>query len=377
MKKKILFISESMGGGLRKHVVQLLENLNQEDFELYFIHGTETLDEIFLNKYLDLQKKCKLIPCDSLSREVHWKSDLKAFTFINKQIQTIKPDIVHCHSSKAGAIGRLAAKINRVSKIFYTPHAYSFLAPEFSQKKKSIFILIEKILSKYATTMTFNVSLGEKNIALKSRIDLENKFLVIYNGLPEINFPNKVSLKNDLNLESEWFIVGNNARLSEQKNPLLFMKIAKEVIEIDPSIHFVWVGDGPLEDKVIQFIKINSLNNNIHLLGFREDSEFIVAGYDLFLLTSNYEGLPYAPIEALRAGVPIIASNVTGNSEVVQQGETGYLVELTDINTFVKHILENKYKTTIDKKVVIKQFKQKFSINNMLNTIEKEYNKSN
>ena len=369
-KKRILLISESMGGGLRKHVVQLLSNLDKDKVELFFIHGSHTLDESFRNDYSDLEKNCKMFPCDHLTREISPKEDVLAYQFISKRIKEIKPDIVHCHSSKAGVIGRLAAKRRGVKKIFYTPHAYSFLAPEFSGKKKFLFVQIEKFLSRFSTTQTFCVSKGEMQAALEVNLDKTEKFQVIYNGLPEIDLPSKETIRAQLGLEKAAVVIGNNAKMSEQKNPMFFMEIAQKMIRQNAKWHFVWAGDGQLMPLSQSFIKQNGLEKNIHLLGERPDSETIVIAYDIFLTTSQYEGLPYAPIEAMRAGVPILATNVVGNSELVIEGKNGYLIDLE----WSKSVEEKLYKAAkMDAQMIKADFRQRFAIDQMLKQIETIY----
>lgn len=369
-KKRIVLISESMGGGLRKHVVQLLSNLDKDKVELFFIHGSHTLDESFRNDYSHLEKNCKMFPCDHLIREISPKEDVLAYQFISKKIKEIKPDIVHCHSSKAGVIGRLAAKRRGVKKIFYTPHAYSFLAPEFSDKKKFLFIQIERFLSRFATTQTFCVSKGEMQAALEVNLDKTDKFQVIYNGLPEIDLPSKETIRAQLGLEKTVVVIGNNARMSEQKNPIFFMEIAQKMIRQNANWHFVWAGDGQLMPLFQSFIKQNGLEKNIHLLGERPDSETVVTAYDIFLTTSQYEGLPYAPIEAMRAGVPILATNVVGNSELVIEGKNGYLIDLE----WSKSVEEKLYKAAkMDAQMIKADFRQRFAIDQMLKQIETEY----
>ena len=369
-KKRIVLISESMGGGLRKHVVQLLSNLDKDKVELFFIHGSHTLDESFRNDYSHLEKNCKMFPCDHLIREISPKEDVLAYQFISKKIKEIKPDIVHCHSSKAGVIGRLAAKRRGVKKIFYTPHAYSFLAPEFSGKKKFLFVQIEKFLSRFATTQTFCVSIGEMQAALEVNLDKTDKFQVIYNGLPEIDLPSKETIRAQLGLEKTVVVIGNNARMSEQKNPMFFMEIAQKMIRQNANWHFVWAGDGQLMPLFQSFIKQNGLEKNIHLLGERPDSETVVTAYDIFLTTSQYEGLPYAPIEAMRAGVPILATNVVGNSELVIEGKNGYLIDLE----WSKSVEEKLYKAAkMDAQMIKADFRQRFAIDQMLKQIETEY----
>ncbi len=369
-KKRIVLISESMGGGLRKHVVQLLSNLDKDKVELFFIHGSHTLDESFRNDYSHLEKNCKMFPCDHLIREISPKEDVLAYQFISKKIKEIKPDIVHCHSSKAGVIGRLAAKRRGVKKIFYTPHAYSFLAPEFSGKKKFLFVQIEKFLSRFSTTQTFCVSIGEMQAALEVNLDKTDKFQVIYNGLPEIDLPSKETIRAQLGLEKTVVVIGNNARMSEQKNPMFFMEIAQKMIRQNANWHFVWAGDGQLMPLFQSFIKQNGLEKNIHLLGERPDSETVVTAYDIFLTTSQYEGLPYAPIEAMRAGVPILATNVVGNSELVIEGKNGYLIDLE----WSKSVEEKLYKAAkMDAQMIKADFRQRFAIDQMLKQIETEY----
>lgn len=364
--EKILFISESMGGGLRKHVVQLLNYLNDE-FEIYFIHGTKNMDSSFTEEYDELSKKCTLIACPSFTRELSLKDDLKTSKFLYDQIRYINPDIVHCHSSKAGALGRMVAKLCKIEKIFYTPHAYSFLAPEFSENKKKFFIKIEKTLSKYCTTKTFCVSHNEKNVALNNNIDKSEKIKVIYNGLPSFEYMEKNRLKKILNLPLDKIIIGNNARFSKQKNPDFFVEIAN-YFKPSKQYHFVWVGDGPLRKEIELKIKRYELEDNITLLGDRSDSEMIVHSYDYYLSTALYEGLPYALIEALRAGVPIIATDVVGNNEIVIPGTNGQLINLKNIES-IHQIFDFQY----DEEEIVKSFNDRFSIDNMIDSIKKEY----
>lgn len=376
MKKKVLLISESMGGGLRKHVVQLIENLDSSKFEIFFIHGTDSLDEVFLERYESLKQIATLIPCNTFVREIDLKKDYTTLLFLSKMIKKIQPDIVHCHSSKAGVLGRIAARMNKIKKIFYTPHAYSFLAPEFGRYKKKLFIAIESILSRYATTKTFNVSKGEKEAALKFKLDKDNKFEVIYNGLPEIDLPTKKEARELIGIEEKNIVIGTNARMSEQKNPIVFMEVAKKVVAKNSNIHFVWAGEGILFKEIKKFLLENDLCENVHLLGNRTDSEIIVAGYDIFFSTALYEGLPYAPIEAMRAGIPIMLSNVTGNIELVKHNICGRLFELDNVSTIsssLSSFLLNK--SLFNKEEIKKNFRKYFSEYTMINKIEDNYNR--
>ncbi|ATC61370.1 glycosyltransferase family 4 protein [Lactococcus raffinolactis] len=370
MKQKLLLIIEAMSGGAGRHVQDLISHLSQEKFEIFVIYSNHRTNPEFLEKTVTMNEQASFVSCDFLVREINPKYDLLAYQFIAKKIKQIKPDIVHCHSSKAGVIGRLAAKRRGVKKIFYTPHAYSFLAPEFSGKKKFLFVQIEKFLSRFMTTQTFCVSKGEMQAALEVNLDKTDKFQVIYNGLPEIDLPSKETIRAQLGLEKTVVVIGNNARMSEQKNPMFFMEIAQKMIRQNANWHFVWAGDGQLMPLFQSFIKQNGLEKNIHLLGERPDSETVVTAYDIFLTTSQYEGLPYAPIEAMRAGVPILATNVVGNSELVIEGKNGYLIDLE----WSKSVEEKLYKAAkMDAQMIKADFRQRFAIDQMLKQIETEY----
>ena len=370
MKQKLLLIIEAMSGGAGRHVQDLISHLPQEKFDIFVIYSNHRTNPEFLEKIVTMNEQATFISCDFLVREIKPKFDLLAYQFIAKKNKEIKPDIVHCHSSKAGVIGRLAAKRRGVKKIFYTPHAYSFLAPEFSGKKKFLFVQIEKFLSRFATTQTFCVSIGEMQAALEVNLDKTDKFQVIYNGLPEIDLPSKETIRAQLGLEKTVVVIGNNARMSEQKNPMFFMEIAQKMIRQNANWHFVWAGDGQLMPLFQSFIKQNGLEENIHLLGERPDSETVVTAYDIFLTTSQYEGLPYAPIEAMRAGVPILATNVVGNSELVIEGKNGYLIDLE----WSKSVEEKVYKAAkMDAQMIKVDFRQRFAIDQMLKQIETIY----
>jgi len=373
-KKKLLLIIEAMSGGAGRHVQDLILNLNPQKFDIYCVYSKGRADENFLSQLSKFQEKATMIECNFLVREITLKKDFKAFREVTKIINQINPDIVHCHSSKAGVIGRIAAKRNKIEKIFYTPHAFSFMAPEFSNKKKKLFVIIEKWLIKKATSKVFCVSESEMLEALKYGVGNKNSFEVIYNGLPIINLPTKKAAKKKLGISEETFVIGNNARLSKQKDPFLFIELANKIISSHPNIKFVWLGDGPLEAILKQKVKDYHLDNSIKFLGFRSETEKLVCAYDLFLITSEYEGLPYAPIEALRASVPIIATKVSGNIEIVEEGISGIFIDKNNFDDAVKNIntlISNNY---ITKKIDLKQvFKKKFSIEKMLFSIEKEY----
>lgn len=361
---KVVYIAETIGGGVRRHLDLLLENLNDK-YELVVIHGPR-FDNVFkenIKKYK--QKGIKLYCLPTFQREINLKQDIRTYKSVLNILKKEKPDIVHCHSSKAGVIGRIAAKVQHVPKIFYTPHGYSFQAQEFSKNKKKLFSYIEKMASKFLTTLTFNVSNGEREEALLRNVDNIDKFSVIYNGLPNI-VPKKLNLRDFLGIPMDSIIVGNCARVTLQKNPDYFIDIALKVISKNKKYHFVWIGEG-LDDDIKKY---NNLSENIHFIGFNKDADSLMKDFDIFLSTSYYEGMPYSLIEALRVGVPIIATDVVGNNEIVIDGITGYL--LTS-NSNIVELINKAMKLDPDK--IQMQFQKEYSLDTMIKKIEYFYDK--
>lgn len=382
MKKKIVLISEALGGGVRRHIIDLLENLDKNKFEIYFMYNLDRADSIISEKIINNEiNDVKLIEIKNFNREIGIK-DIKAYISIYKELKKIKPDIVHCHSSKAGVLGRLAAKILGVKSIYYTPHAYYFQNPNSSKVSKKIYLYIESILSKFFTTKTINVSYGERDIALKYNLDKLDKFCVIYNGIKEIDeisLDKKKLLVNEFNIKDDDIVVGVIARLNHQKDPHSFIDIAKEITSKNNKVKFIYVGDGELYEEIN--LRVNNENiKNIILTGFRSDTDDILSIFDIFLTTALYEGMPYALIEACRAKLPIVATDIEGNREVVRDGYNGYLYNTDCIQSIAKlvmNIVESDEKYINFSKKSLQQYEEKFKLYSMIQNYENLYINNN
>lgn len=372
-KKRLLIIQEAMGG-CGRNVADIVRGVDQERFEVTVVYGTSRVDDYYRSAMSEMKAKATMIPCDYLVRAISPKQELKAYQFIKSVIRNVRPDIIHCHSSKAGIIGRAAAKRLGVKKVFYTPHAYSFLAPEFSPAKRRAFIAIERFFSRHMTTLTFNVSRGEKQSALDNHLDKPSKFKVIYNGIPDVAVPSREESRSRLGLPQGVPVIGVTARLVEQKDSMTFARIAEKVIRRNPSVHFAYIGDGPYHEQVVKFCREQGIEGNFHLLGYRADAELVVSAFDVYLLTSLYEGFPYSPVEALRAGVPVVATRTTGNTEIVIPHENGLMFPVRDAEAGAKAI-EEVLSTTYDSDMVRKTFLEKFTVSTMLTRIQEEYSR--
>lgn len=380
MKKKIVIMSEALGGGVRRHIIDLIENLDKDIFEIYFIFNLDRADSIIKEKIHDMRALgINLIEIDSFKKKIGI-NDIRAYKEIYTVLKKINPDIIHCHSSKAGVLGRVVAKVLRIKQVYYTPHAYYFQNPELSTIKKRVYILVETILSKYFTTMTINVSNGEKEIALRSKLDKEEKFCVVYNGIEESTRTKSknINILREFNINKDDIVIGVIARLNDQKDPHTFIDIAKKVREVNDKIKFIYVGDGNLYDEISNRIHTENIDNVI-LAGFRSNIEDFLNTFDIFLTTALYEGMPYSLIEALRTGLPIVATDVIGNNEIVMENINGHLFKTKKVDDAVKIILEiiNLNKICNMSIQSLLYYEKMFSIDNMIKNYESLYLKNN
>lgn len=167
--------------------------------------------------------------------------------------------------------------------------------------------------------------------------------------------------------------IGFTRRYAKQKEPMTFLEIAKQVISKRDETEFIYIGDGEFQEQMQEWIINNNLTDKIHMLGFRNDSAEIVGVFDVYLSTALYEGLPYSMIEAMRAGVPIIATDCIGNNELVFEGINGHMFPVGDIGRGVKCLTFQIENEVIKKENVRDTFCKTFSLNCMLDGIMRLY----
>lgn len=374
-KLKVLIIAETVMDGVGKHVDDIIDFLDKDKFELTIAHGSLRMDHRFKAIQKKWQKEVRFVEIPELQREIKLSRDFKAYRVLRKLISKVKPDVVHCHSSKAGVVGRLAAKVCGVKRIYYTPHAYAVQNPESQTSKYLLYLGVERFLARFATTSTINVSVGEKHFAVKHKIQKPHHFRVIYNALgpQKTNHPVKVSFDY---IPEGVHVVGCVARLFDQKNPMEFLKIAKDICAQRRDVYFIWVGTGELLESSERWSKANNLDDRVFFVGHQVNIQAYLERFDVFLSTSLYEGLPYTLIESMQAKCPVLATNVIGNNEAIKNGYNGYLYKLGDVSEAcekLEFMLDNP--TIIEKMQIASQvrFRECFTIDKMMCQIEKLY----
>lgn len=373
-KIKVLHIITHLSiGGAQDNTLITVERLDRQKFEVSLVCSP---DGDWVQRAQKI-KELNLIFVEQLSRKIQIVNDLAAFWKTYKIIKKGKYDIVHTHSSKPGVLGRIAAKLSNVPVVIHTIHGFPF-HNYMRPIKRYFYIGIERLLSRFSdkivTVSTLNL---EKAVELK--LAEPGKFVNIYSGIDFERFDVKVDtahMKTKLGILNGEKIVGMVGRLCEQKAPLDFVKAIPEVLEARDDVRFVIVGDGELKEKIVVLSKQLSVDSKLLLLGFRDDVPELLRLFDVFVLTSLWEGLGRSLTEAMYTARPVVATNVEGVPELVKNGKTGILVEPKDIQSIAKgilHILDDEKNARKIGQAAAERIGKVFTAEAMVANLEKLY----
>jgi glycosyltransferase involved in cell wall biosynthesis len=367
---KILHVLQGTVGGSIEFVNLLIQQLNLKGH----------INIVACPRYSALREKCiangfEWVELD-MWREISLVKDIRAVIALMKIIKERKCDILHAHSSKAGAVGRIAAWLKGVPSV-YTAHGWSFNM-RVSNKKKLFYAAVERFLS-YITGMITCISQQE----LESAIDVgisPKKLMKIDNGLnlEKYDIQDDVDiLKERLNIPKEKVIIGMVARITEQKDPFFFLEIAREMKNRVEDIFFVLVGDGEMRALIEE--RINStgdLCDYVFITGWVENPELYIKCFDVGILTSKWEGFGLVLVEYMASKVPIAATNVDGIPYVITDGYSGLLSESGNIDQFADKICLLLRDKALRETLVYNAYKEahdKFSIERTARQYEEVY----
>ena len=317
---KILHIVEAFSGGVITFL-QALVNGSDEKNESIILYARrdntpDEPDKLF-------RPGTRLIQSEHLTRELQPTEDIAAFFEIRRVVKEVRPDVVHLHSSKAGALGRWAIN-GKKTPLFYTPNGYSFLMDGCSNAKRKMYFLFERLCGHRRCT---TVACGAGECEQGKRVTKDITY--VSNG---INIQEVDELAPNITAASGKISVCTLARISRQKNPELFNKIA----EAFPGVRFTWIGDGELRGCLTR--------PNIEVTGWlpREKALRKVAESTVFLLPSRWEGLSLSLLEAMYLKRLCVVSRAPGNVDVIENRRTGYVCErMEDYVEVIQHLLDD------------------------------------
>lgn len=311
------------------------------------------------------KKGVRTISIPTLERDISIIKEIKTFFYFIRLFKTETPDVAHLHSPKAGGLGALAARIVGVKKVIYTAHGWAFFEdlPWWNRTLRRLFSYVTVLL----THITIAVSKKDSH-AFDGWPLTKNKLVYIPNGvaLPSLALA-RAEARKALDLPADAFIIGTIAELHKNKGLSFLVEAAEGV----PHATFVIVGEGEERKRLTLAIAAHHLENRFILQGYAPDAHLYIRAFDVFVLPSVKEGLPYVLLEAGAAEVPVVASNIGGIPDLIEHEKTGLLVSSKDSGALAQALarLESDAPLRISLSSILKQkIEATFSLEHMLRT---------
>lgn len=331
-------ITKMVYGGASLGTLHLVQGLDQECFESTIICGIQSENEGSL--LADATKrKFKVVIIPEMVREINLVKDVIAFVKLTHVIRANRYDIVHTHGSKAGVVGRLAAALSKVPIVLFTVHGWGLKAGSFFVCR--IFRLIERALAVLTTKILFQTQ-ADMTEAIFYKIGKRSQYILIGNGInlrPFLHHNKERArrVRKELRAVNK-MIIGTVGRVSVQKNPVGFIDIAAQVLKQRDDVIFIFVGGGEMLGDMKELVRQQNLENSVLFIGVRDDVPEVMANFDVFVLTSLWEGMPRSLIEAMSLSKPVVVNAIGGIDELVTDGDNGFVVPVSEAPRYADRI---------------------------------------
>jgi len=275
----------------------------------------------------------ELVRVPALLRETNPVADPVALTDLARRFRRGRYDIVHTHSSKAGILGRVAARIARVPCVVHTAHGWGFHPGQRGAVRRT-YERVERAAADLAHALVVVTPLDREK-ALELGIGRPAQYEVIRSGIDVARFASPTRSREEtrraLGIPAGSVVVGSVMRLALQKAPDLLVEAFAPLAREHPELRLLLVGDGPLRTALETRVSALGLEGQVVLPGLRRDVPELLAAMDVFALSSRWEGLPRVLPQAMAASLPIVATAADGSAEAVRDGENGLLVPSGDV----------------------------------------------
>ena len=340
---RVVHIAQA-AGGVEQYIKMLLKYMDSTKFENILIASKDYHAET----YADLADAFEQV---DMARAIGL-NDLKAARKVRALIKQYKPDIVYAHSSKAGAIARIA-DLGLKNHLLYNPHGWAFNM-KCSARKQALYTTIERVAAPFCDRIIC-ISEAERKSALDKKICADSKLQVIFNGVDIEAYEQKEHgkvRKTDLQIPTDAFVVGMVGRISPQKAPDVFIKAARLIKQEIPAAHFIIVGGGEMENEIKQYARENGLEDCLHITGWIDDPLTYVELFDVACLLSRWEGFGLVLPEYMMVGRPIVATQVDAIPNIISDHQNGILVKVDDEAAVSRAVIEIQRNPTLKNKLV-------------------------
>jgi glycosyltransferase involved in cell wall biosynthesis len=372
-------IARMITGGADENTLFTVQGLDKDRYEVDLIMGEE-FDESVLNKVKN--NNFNIIQIKGLKWKLNFLYDPIVLIKLIKLMRKNRYDIVHTHTTKAGILGRIAARISGVPIIVHGLHGSTFEA--FNSGLLNWLLFLFERLTGGFTDAYISVSgvLSEKYI--ERGIGKKENYYTVYSGMELDKFygaRGKIDCRKkqrELGIGLEDFVIGNVARLESRKGHKFLIDAFKNLVEgqKDGQVKLLIIGEGNKREYLENYVNELNLRDKVIFTGYREDVEELMAVMDIFVLTSLREGLPRVLVQAAAVGMPSVAFNVDGVPEIIKDDYNGFLVKVKDVeqleNRIVKYI-NNKKLILLHGRNGREFIENKWSIKGMVDRIDKIY----
>ena len=334
----VVEILEAADGGTWTHLLQLLKGLDPARFKLAAILSARRNPAI-RDEYPALRRLGVNIIEVPMARAISPRHDARAFYYLTRILSELRPDIVHTHASKAGFVGRVAARLAGGVSAIHTPHTFAFQG--FSGSRRWFYRMLERRAAPLTARLAL-LSEGQRSLVEGELPALAGRAVVIENAVDGERFRpqgRRLEARAALGLPQEAPVVGTITRFVPQKGCDVFLQALARVMRQVAACRGVIVGDGAQRDRLMRWAEREGIIARILWLSHTDRPEEVYEALDLFVLSSRYEGMPYTLLEAMAAGLPVLATRISGCQEVVQEGVTGRLVPPGDPAALVEGMI--------------------------------------
>lgn len=342
-KYKVLhLITRLCVGGAQKNTLLTAELLDKKKWDVMLAAGSVDSREGSMEG--EIPHDVPFVKFPELQRELNPYRDIRALFKLYFFMRTFRFDVVHTHVSKAGIIGRMAAKLAKVPVIVHTPHGHVFHS-YYGFFKTSLFKMLEK-LSARVTDKIIALTEQEMNEHLELGIGTAKKFEVIESGIELEHFTcgkksfSRDSMREQWGLKPEHRVVGTVARLVPIKGHEFLIQAVPDIIKVHPQSRFLIVGDGERKEELRMLAEKLGVSPYVTMTGFQRDVQPFYSLMDVFVLPSLNEGMGRVILEAMSCSVPVVAAAVGGILNLVKDGETGILVPPRDASALARAVCD-------------------------------------